>query len=584
MNTVLCRSDAVDGTSTPCLPPPATPSYMVDHHVVEGIEERPALAPHTDTDARLLVRLIQCRQCSKPFSSPVTMPCGHTVCQRCLPAPQRRVNISYPQTLDHQLGILCPVCGQENSTADCNVDVTVSKIMALLVDYVSRWTAKHAEVVLTLEEVPQPPNDALISEKEMKGHVAQYGGGRLAGTFQMAVDGLLDYWADVAYSKSPGCEKDDLEDLDLDHFNSLRDAISTEMDCMVCYNTMLDPTTTPCGHTFCRHCLMRTLDHSIICPVCRRDVYLSPSLLYQPKNHCLASILDQVWPEVVAARKHTVSEEERPEGALDVPLFVCTLALPGMPCFLHIFEPRYRLMMRRCMEGNRKFGMLMYNQASTSQGDLGVTRFLEYGTLLHIVNFQLLPDGRSLVETVGVSRFRVIEHGMLDGYDVGRIERVDDISLGTEKRLEATEVGTAQSQAALYNAQHPPVPMTAANCPELLTTIELFQACKQYILDMRARSAPWLSERLVRAYGDCPDDPATFPYWFAAVLPIAEEQKYLLLRTTSVRERLKIVYMWIRRIEGQRLLLPRCGGYIGNILATCMGGFHASLTAFISTS
>ena len=42
----------------------------------------------------------------------------------------------------------------------------------------------------------------------------------------------------------------------------------------------------------------------------------------------------------------------------EVPIFVCTLAFPTLPCPLHIFEPRYRLMVRQCMEsGSHQFGM-----------------------------------------------------------------------------------------------------------------------------------------------------------------------------------------------------------------------------------
>lgn len=42
----------------------------------------------------------------------------------------------------------------------------------------------------------------------------------------------------------------------------------------------------------------------------------------------------------------------------NVPIFVCTMAYPTVPCPLHVFEPRYRLMIRRCMEtGTRQFGM-----------------------------------------------------------------------------------------------------------------------------------------------------------------------------------------------------------------------------------
>lgn len=45
----------------------------------------------------------------------------------------------------------------------------------------------------------------------------------------------------------------------------------------------------------------------------------------------------------------------------NIPIFVCTMSFPGLVCPLHVFEPRYRLMMRRCQEtGTKMFGMCMY--------------------------------------------------------------------------------------------------------------------------------------------------------------------------------------------------------------------------------
>lgn len=42
----------------------------------------------------------------------------------------------------------------------------------------------------------------------------------------------------------------------------------------------------------------------------------------------------------------------------NVPIFVCTMAYPTVPCPLHIFEPRYRLMIRRSIQtGTKQFGM-----------------------------------------------------------------------------------------------------------------------------------------------------------------------------------------------------------------------------------
>jgi len=254
-------------------------------------------------------------------------------------------------------------------------------------------------------------------------------------------------------------------------------------------------------------------------------------------------LLNGLFPDLVAQRAEAAAQEEIGIlGEKDVPLFVCTLAYPSMPTFLHIFEPRYRLMIRRAIEiGDRKFGMMMYNRTGAPQGELGPTQFMRYGTLLHIVSMQMMPDGRSLIETVGVSRFKVKDWRMLDGYIVGNIERIDDVSLAEEERLEASETSAV------------PVPPTDLSCQlDRLSTRELLQIGITFIAKMRATSAPWLHERVLAAYGSPPTDPALFPYWFASILPIADDEKYRLLPTTSVREKLKITARWVRRIEAQR--------------------------------
>ena len=40
-----------------------------------------------------------------------------------------------------------------------------------------------------------------------------------------------------------------------------------------------------------------------------------------------------------------------------VAVFVCMVAWPSMPCRLHVFEPRYRLMIRRVYLSSRLFGV-----------------------------------------------------------------------------------------------------------------------------------------------------------------------------------------------------------------------------------
>jgi Lon protease-like protein len=110
----------------------------------------------------------------------------------------------------------------------------------------------------------------------------------------------------------------------------------------------------------------------------------------------------------------------------EISVFVCTLALPFAPCPLHIYEPRYRLMLRRAIEtGKKQFGMAMYSERTPY-------RFSEYGCMLEIQTYQFTRDGRSIVTTIGGRRFRVLKSGTKDGYNVAKVEWVKDIKVEDE--------------------------------------------------------------------------------------------------------------------------------------------------------
>lgn len=495
-------------------------------------------------DARAIVRLIQCSQCSLPLRLPMTLPCGNSLCRTCLPVVHKRENISYPMTPSRQEGFTCPFddCGLEHSLGDCSLDVTLAKVMEVIGLEISKHKPITSDSPILLDG--RSPWQNMVESSTVRDTPSSrvLSGGRLIATYTMAEMSELPYNAEMSYqTMSP--TGDEFQYLDVAVLEHLKETTRNELDCQVCYALILDPLTTPCGHTFCRKCVTRVLDHSNLCPICRRLLSIPPDVSRVPGNKRLDQLLNGLCPDLVAQRAEAAAQEEIGIlGEQDVALFVCTLAYPSMPTFIHVFEPRYRLLIRRAIEnGDRKFGMMMYNRAGTPQGDLGPTQFMMYGTLLHIVSMQLMPDGRSLIETVGVSRFKVKSWTMLDGYIVGNIDRIDDVSLAEEERLEAMETSAA-----------PASPTDLQGQLDRLSTRELLQIGIAFIARMRAASAPWLHERVLAAYGSPPTDPALFPYWFASILPIADEEKYKLLPSTSVRERLKITARWVRRIEAQR--------------------------------
>jgi Lon protease-like protein len=52
--------------------------------------------------------------------------------------------------------------------------------------------------------------------------------------------------------------------------------------------------------------------------------------------------------------------------------------------------------------------------------------FADYGTLLYIRGFVYTQDGRSIVDTIGQRRFRVLERGTRDGYNTAKVELIRD--------------------------------------------------------------------------------------------------------------------------------------------------------------
>ncbi|CAN5567427.1 hypothetical protein BH24GEM3_BH24GEM3_07340 [soil metagenome] len=108
-----------------------------------------------------------------------------------------------------------------------------------------------------------------------------------------------------------------------------------------------------------------------------------------------------------------------------LPLFPLPVVLfPGAAMPLHIFEPRYRQMMAHCIEGDGRFGLLYHDPDRH-----GPFRFEgQVGCVAEILEFQPIPDGRSIVLTRGLERFRIVEEVESEAlYYEARVEEYLDL-------------------------------------------------------------------------------------------------------------------------------------------------------------
>jgi Lon protease-like protein len=98
------------------------------------------------------------------------------------------------------------------------------------------------------------------------------------------------------------------------------------------------------------------------------------------------------------AREQWISPMEMPLFPLGVVLF------PGMMLPLHIFEPRYREMINRCIDEELPFGVVLIKEGKEVGG---TAEPYQIGTAARITRVDRKPDGRMDIVAVGTRRFRI---------------------------------------------------------------------------------------------------------------------------------------------------------------------------------
>lgn len=97
-----------------------------------------------------------------------------------------------------------------------------------------------------------------------------------------------------------------------------------------------------------------------------------------------------------------------------------TVVFPYAQLQLHIFEERYREMVRTCVEFDRPFGIvLIRNGSETGEADPYMV-----GTVVRILRVYNYDDGRMDIDVQGERRFRIRRLDETASYLVGHVEPV----------------------------------------------------------------------------------------------------------------------------------------------------------------
>lgn len=177
--------------------------------------------------------------------------------------------------------------------------------------------------------------------------------------------------------------------------------------------------------------------------------------------------------------------------------------LPGEPLPLHIFEERYKLMIRECIEGDFPFGLVLADARGLRK--VGCT-----AKIVQVI--EKYPDGKMNILVQGERRFRILSTTEERSYPFGEVEFLED------------------AEGA------PPAPDLIAEL------IELFAEKRKKILEIP---------------DEIRDDPARLSFIVGAAIEMPLERKQAFLEITSPPERFRRLIGELKSLERRREEIAR---------------------------
>ena len=248
---------------------------------------------------------------------------------------------------------------------------------------------------------------------------------------------------------------------------------------------------------------------------------------------------------------------------MELPLFPLNSVLcPGIALPLHIFEDRYRALVRHCIDSSSPFGIVLIREGR--EVGTGAISFTGIGTIAEIRDAGKYDDGRYDLLVVGTRRFEIRQ--VLSGkrpYLVAEVdvleEEVGDASVA--HRLAMTATRRFVTYLELLQ------PRSGETAEEIDVRVEVETADDDEPAEGEAEGGETGSVEIGEVEGEAsgddpprtrrvmiPDDPTVLSYLLAGIVQVESPRRQALLEAGTTETRLR---MLLRTIDRETFLLER---------------------------
>ncbi len=253
-----------------------------------------------------------------------------------------------------------------------------------------------------------------------------------------------------------------------------------------------------------------------------------------------------------------------PSPRMRIPLFPLHAVLtPGLALSLHVFEDRYRVMVRHCLDTDSPFGIVLIHEGSEvvpRHGRGAELAIAGVGTFAEIREASRHSDGRWDLLTVGSGRFTIEEvHTELEPYLVAEVHRLDD-AVGDADTADALVQHVIRRFVEYLRLLQP---RDGESVPPIDVQVEVevsaqpaageaseLEASPDQPADTDQPGAPSDLASSLRI----PEDPSQLSFLLTGIVQVRPDRKQALLEADSAEDRLRELD---RLLDGELALLRR---------------------------
>jgi uncharacterized protein len=219
---------------------------------------------------------------------------------------------------------------------------------------------------------------------------------------------------------------------------------------------------------------------------------------------------------------------------MEIPLFPLHAVLaPGIALPLHVFEPRYRAMVRHCLDTSTPFGIVLIRDGSEvlrdGDGEQEVS-ICAVGTLAEIREASRFSDGRWRLLVVGDRRFVVRQvYPDREAYLVADVDVLED-PIGNAAVARAL-VGRVTRRFVDYLRLLQPRDGEAVESIDVQVEVE--------VAERDVTAAAGGGPEALSAALEIPDDPSTLSFLLAGIVQVEPSRRQALLEAPTAERRLR---------------------------------------------